>query len=141
MIRTLMANSFPEWLRQTLANTPDELTGLPMKASRLAELIGVSEEKVSSWSTGRRKPLNPEDVHALAQALNHPEWEILQALGYRVMPGLTDEERELLAAYQRLSPGLREAARRVVRALPEPQEYRPRRQQQRVADSRSQYEP
>lgn len=135
-----MADNFAEWLKSALNSTPDELTGLPMKAVRLAELIGISEEKVSSWMTGRRRPSNPDDVRSLSDVLNRPEWEILQALGYRIMPGLTDEERELLAAFQRLSPGLRDTARRVVQALPEPREYRPRKQL-RVAEDRRDYEP
>lgn len=127
MIRTVSADSFAEWLRQALHDTPDDLTGEPMTARRLASLIGISPEKVSTWMNRRRYPSSPEDVRRLSEVLNRPQWEILEAIGYNVAPlNLTDAQKRALVELDRFrdEPSLQEQAIRLIRALPEPRSPR-----------------
>lgn len=128
MIASVMADSFAEWLISAMAEVRHSDTGLPVSKAEFADMLNVSPGKLQSWLDERqRKPTDPSDVRVLAYALNRSEWEILEAMGFKVRPDLTPDERQLLASFQRLSPGLRRTALRVVRSLPEPQQYRPRR--------------
>lgn len=126
MIRAVSAHSFSEWLKQTLQDTPDELTGEPMKPVRLATLMSVSPEKISTWTNGKRVPNNPADVRRLSEVLSRPEWEILEAIGYNVIPTLTAPQKKMLVELDRFrdEPALQEQAIRIIRALPVPRNPR-----------------
>lgn len=115
-----MPRNFAEWLNRALAEAPDPVTNLPFTNPQIAQRIGCSPEKIKSWRRRKdpRLPGTLQDVAAIAKLTGHSQADVLEAMGYDVhADGLTEEERQVLAAFRRLSPNLREAAPRLIRAL------------------------
>lgn len=124
MIPAVGANRFGQFLKEARESTIDPATGRRFTQKRLADLIGVSSSKVAAWERADILFASPQDVAALTRVLPVSEAQLVEAMGYEVGPAtLRPSERELLAHFQRLSPGLQEAALRVVRALPEPRPH------------------
>lgn len=129
MIRTAVRDSFAQWLKDARETITDPVTGEPLTAAKLAKLMGVSAEKVSTWETGRRKPNNPEDVRLLAEKLRRSQSEVLEAIGFAVGERtLTPFQRHVLSILEPYDerPDLQGQAIRVLRALFElPQDQPP----------------
>lgn len=100
-----MAEDFADWFEQWLRDNPDPLTGRTFTNARAAELMGYSMEKVHKWRARTRTPAGVEDVRNISRFTGRPQAEILEKLGYDVVaPSLLPSEREMLTAFQRLSP-------------------------------------
>lgn len=135
MIVEVVANRFGKWLKAARLSTIDPSTGQPFTQERVGDLMNISPSKVAAWERGAIASISPEDAEALARILGRAQREILGAIGYDVEDiALSQEERELLAAYRRLGPDLRPAVIRVAQALPESQSYRPRRRRTAARD-------
>jgi transcriptional regulator with XRE-family HTH domain len=100
-----MSNGFGLWLKEARLGTVDPRSGRPYSQARLAREMGISPSKVAAWERGAITSVLPKDAHMLARLLNRTERELLEALGYEVGNiALSDEERQLLAAYRQLPP-------------------------------------
>jgi transcriptional regulator with XRE-family HTH domain len=108
-----MQRQFSQWLAERT-----RLSGLSQR--ELTDGLGVNRSVVSRWFRGEARP-GTENITRLAQVLDAPLQEILDAAGYDLAPNsgpeISAEERQLLTMYRRLSPGHREVLQLIARGL------------------------
>lgn len=120
IISTVTGISFASTLKGARDRTVDPTTGRPYTQIRVGELVGFSDSQISKWEHGEGVP-SPEIVNLLARYLDITVTEFVTALGFDLEPSaLTEDERDLLAAYRRLPRNQQPGVRRAIRALHEP---------------------